>query len=161
MAEEVLVPSHIGHFHITGGQINWPPAAGIGPVMPSRTLNVTLHVQPGSSNVTGNGTLSVTYPGKPVQYIRTHFHGTVHVLGYGVGKAFQIFSLQGAPVHPMPGAPFVSHLVIDLKNIWGREGTATYTYEIGGVEPISGVIIKDADVSARWLVKEGIPVLED
>lgn len=124
MADEVIAPSHIGQFHITGGHINWPPAAGIGPVMPTRVLNVTLHAQSGSSIVTGDGTLIVTPPGKPSIYTRTHFQGTVHVRSYGVGKAFQIFALHGTPIARSVGTPFVSQLIIDLKTIWGPDGTA-------------------------------------
>jgi hypothetical protein len=162
MADEIVAPGHIGQFHITGGSIGWPPHAGIGPVMPTRVLNVTLHAQSGSGTVTGDGTLIVTPPGQPSSYIRTHFQGTVLVRSYGVGKAFQIFSLHGTPVSRLLGAPFVSHLIIDLKTLWGRDGTATYTVETGGVEPpAQELTVKDASVAVRWLVKEGIPVLEE
>jgi hypothetical protein len=162
MADEIVVPGHIGQFHITGGSIGWPPRAGIGPVMPTRVLDVTLYAQNGSNTVTGEGTLVQTPPGQTSSYARTHFQGTFLVRNYGVGKAFQIFSLNGTPVSRVLGAPFISHLIIDLKALWGNEGTATYTIETSGVEqPAHELTVKDANVTVKWLVKEGVPVHEE
>ncbi|KVN89209.1 hypothetical protein WJ70_19890 [Burkholderia ubonensis] len=161
MAEEIVEPSHIGHFRISGGHINWPPHGGVGPVLPSRVINVTLHAYNGNSIVSGSGMLIVTPPGKPPIYTRLQFKGTSHVQSYGVGKAFQTFALHGTPFASAPGSTFVSQLVIHLKTLWGPDGTATYTLETSGVEHPSEVVIKDAEVNVRWVVKESIPVLEE
>jgi hypothetical protein len=162
MADEIVVPEHIGQCHITGGSIGWPPRAGIGPVMPTRVLNLTIFAYSSSGAATAESTLVVTPPGQPSSYIRTYFQGTVLVRSHGVGKAIQIFSFHGTPVSRLLGAPFVSHLVVDLKGVWGKEGTATYTVENGGVEqPAHELTVKDANVTVKWLVKEGVPVHEE
>ena len=126
---------HHGHFIIGTGAPGAP------------RLNVFLTVPHNSSTVTGTGLLTQAI--HPELHANNAFHGVVHVLVFG-GSATQIYSLHGAALPPLIGAPHVTHLVITLNGIWGKEGGATYTYVVGD----KFHEVKDVPVKVTWLLQE-------
>ena len=102
---------HAGIFNISTG------AAG------AQTLQAVLTVAMKSNSVNGHGRLSQAT--NPPLDANNAFTGVVHALG--LGKAQQIYSLQGSAIPPLPGAPHVTQLLIVLDGIWASKGTATYT----------------------------------
>jgi hypothetical protein len=127
--------NHTGSFRIGTGLPGAP------------TLSAILTVPQNSSNVTGHGVLSQAI--NPPLHANNAFHGVVHVLAFG-GDVTQIYALQGAAVPPLLGAPHVTQLLITLKGIWSREGTATYTYVVGSAFHQ----VKDVPVSVTWLLRQ-------
>jgi len=109
-------------------------------------LKAILSVPYNSSTVSGHGGL--TQATNPPLNINNAFHGVVHSLGLGPAK--QIYALQGVAVPPLPGAPHVTQLSIELDGIWGTKGMATYTYVTGAVFHE----VKDVPVAVQWLLQE-------
>jgi hypothetical protein len=110
-------------------------------------LTATLTVPQNSNTVTGTGVL--TQAVSPPLQGRTFFQGLVDVVVNG-DKTTQIFTLQGVPILPIMGPPYVSHLLIQLKGIWAIEGTATYSYVADGVSHEA----TNQPVSVKWLLQE-------
>jgi Domain of unknown function (DUF1842). len=109
-------------------------------------LNATLTVPPASSIVLGHGTLGQAT--NPPLHINSLFNGMVHTLG--LGKAQQIFALQGtAPDPKLLGAPHVTQLLIALDGPWANKGTATYSYIIGSEMRE----VRDVPVNVEWIAK--------
>jgi Domain of unknown function (DUF1842) len=134
MSESIaIVPGHIGDFRIGTGQ----PGA--------RTLIVTLSVLLDRNIVSGSGHLSQAIP-NPVT-ANTAFHGTVVVEIFGA-SSHQIYTLEGSPLPPRPGAPHISKLDIRLNGVWGTDGTASYTLVEGGTSHD----FKDLPVKVKWLL---------
>jgi hypothetical protein len=128
---------HVGQFKI--GTLN--PGAPF--------LNAVLTVPQNSNSVTGTGLLTQAI--SPPLRAETAFHGFVEVLVMG-GQTIQVFTLQGVPFLPIVGPPYVTHLLISLKEIWGNEGTATYTYVDGSSSASHEV--KNVPVTVKWLLQE-------
>lgn len=137
MPERDVAPpfNHTGVFTIGTGAAGAP------------SLNAVLTVPANSSTVTGHGLLTQAI--HPPLHANSAFSGMVHVLAFG-GSATQIYSLQGTAVPPLLGAPHVTHLLITLDGIWGKEGKATYFYVVGS----GSHEIKDVPVKVRWLPQE-------
>jgi hypothetical protein len=110
-------------------------------------LRAILSVPQGSSNVSGYGLL--TQATHPSLHFESAFRGSVHALGLKEGH--QVYAAQGTAVPPLPGAPHVTELLIQLDHVWGTNGKASYTYVIGD----KFHQVKDAEVSVKWLLQEG------
>ena len=130
---DVYPIQHAGIFNISTG------AAG------AQTLQAVLTVAMNSSNVSGHGRL--TQATNPPLDCNNAFTGVVHALG--LGKAQQIYSLQGSAIPPLPGATQVTQLLIVLDGIWGTKGTATYTYLQGSTFHE----LADVPVRVEWLMQ--------
>lgn len=46
----------------------------------------------------------------------------------GLGGTAQVFALKGVAQPPLPGAKHIVNLSISLSEVWGKQGTATYSY---------------------------------
>lgn len=112
-------------------------------------LTALLTVPQNSNTVTGTGVLTQAI--SPPLRAETAFHGFVEILVMG-GQTTQVFTLQGVPFLPILGPPYVTHLLIWLKEIWGNQGTATYTYVDGSSSASHEV--KNVPVTVKWLLQE-------
>jgi hypothetical protein len=110
-------------------------------------LNALLTVPQNSNSVTGTGVLTQAI--SPPLRAETAFHGFVEILVMG-GQTTQVFSLHGVPFLPIVGPPYVIQLLISLKEIWGNEGTATYTYVDGSARHE----VKNVPATVKWLLQE-------
>ena len=113
----------------------------------SMTGEIWAPVPQSSSSVTGTGLLTQAI--NPPLHANSAFHGLVHVLVFG-GSVTQIYSLHGSALPPLLGAPHVTHLVVTLDGLWGKEGKATYTYVVGD----KFHEVKDVPVKVTWLLQE-------
>jgi Domain of unknown function (DUF1842) len=126
---------HVGQFKI--GTLN--PGAPF--------LSALLTVPQNSDSVTGSGVLTQAI--SPPLRAETAFNGFVAILVNGP-QTTQVFTLQGVPFLPIVGPSYVTHLLISLKEIWGNEGTATYTYVNGSKHHE----VKNVPVTVKWLPQE-------
>ena len=126
--------AHVGHFSIGTGA----PGAQL--------LNAILSSPPNSNIVTGHGDSTQTT--SPVLSANTAFSGVYHVLVFG-SQTTQVFSLHGTALPPLLGAPHVTQLAITLDGLWGKKGTATYSYILGSELHV----VKDVPVTVEWLLQ--------
>lgn len=135
MPDPNLIPfNHTGVFSVTTGAPGAP------------AIHAVLSVPANSSIVNGHGLLTQAI--NPPLHADNSFHGVVHVLAFG-GSVTQVYSVQGAAVPPLLGAPHVIQLAIQLDGIWGTTGKATYSYV--NREVIHEV--KDVPVKVQWLLQ--------
>jgi hypothetical protein len=125
---------HTGHFTIG---TNAPGA---------QHLNAILSSPANGDTVIGHGVLTQTT--SPVLHANTAFSGVYHVAVFGA-QTTQSFSLHGTAIPPLLGAPHVTQLAISLDGLWGKKGTATYTYVVGS----EFHTVKDVPVSVEWLLQ--------